>query len=110
MATEFCPECHQPLSGLVIAGVRLPKFKARLFQYIQTHPGQSSADLAEHFYTELNSNPAASIRSHIYQINEALLNTAVRIRGDHFAGYYIERGIRGAHGQGLETNDTPHVS
>lgn len=68
----------------------MPKFKARLFRYIQTHPGQSSADLAKHFYTQLNSNPAVSIRSHIYQINEALMGTTVRIRGDQFVGYYIE--------------------
>jgi hypothetical protein len=45
MATEFCLKCHQPMVERVV-GIRLPIFKARLFRYIQSHPGQSSIDLA----------------------------------------------------------------
>ncbi|HTF79043.1 MAG TPA: hypothetical protein VK620_32830 [Bradyrhizobium sp.] len=45
MATEFCLKCHQPMVETVV-GIRLPIFKARLFRYIQSHPGQSSIDLA----------------------------------------------------------------
>lgn len=91
MATEFCPECHQPMSD-VIAGVRLTAFKVRLFNFIETHPGQSSVEIAQHFYGgRTKGNPALSIRSHIYQINDALMSTPVRIRGKRWIGYYVEK-------------------
>jgi hypothetical protein len=70
----------------VIAGVRLPIFKARLFHFIRSHPGQSSLDLGQHFEKEANN-----IKVHIYQINDALMNTRFQIRGGKFAGYYIEK-------------------
>jgi len=44
-ATECCLKCHQPIVETVV-GIRLPIFKGRLFRYIQSHPGQSSIDLA----------------------------------------------------------------
>ena len=94
MSTEFCPECHQPLSE-TIAGVRLPRFKARLFRFIESHPGQSSRELSLYFYGHASGDIA--IRAHIFQINDALMNTAVRIRGDRFAGYSIERPHRCEH-------------
>jgi hypothetical protein len=45
MAAEFCPKCHQPIVETVV-GIWLSIFKARLFRYIQSHPRQSSIDLA----------------------------------------------------------------
>jgi hypothetical protein len=94
MSTEFCPECHQPMpSQEVVAGVRLTAFKARLFHYIRTHPGRSGIEIAEHFHRsgETKGDPAVSIRAHILQINDALMNTPVRIRGRQWSGYYVEK-------------------
>jgi hypothetical protein len=85
MSTEFCPECHQPISH-VVAGVRLPIFKARLFHFIESHPGQSCTEPAQHF----EKGSPVTIRMHISQINDALMNTAVRVRGHPYAGYHIE--------------------
>jgi transcriptional antiterminator len=89
MSTEFCPECHQPIRSTV-AGVRLPAAKARLYHFIETHPGQSGADLAGHFGVS-----PFSIRAHILQINDALMNTRVRIKGGQLAGYRVDK-ARGA--------------
>ena len=86
MATEFCPHCHQPMAQSV-AGVRLPIFKAELFRFIFTHPGQSSIDLAQHF----GKASQYTIRAHIEQINDALMNTGTRIRGHRWLGYYVEK-------------------
>lgn len=88
MATHFCPECHQPMAE-VVAGVRLTAFKVRLFRYIETHPGQSSIEIAEHFYGHARGDPALCIRSHIYQINDALMNTPIQIRGHQWSGYHV---------------------
>ena len=76
----------------IVAGVRLTNFKARLFHYIRTHPGQSGVEIAEHFGRsgETKGDPAVSIRAHIYQINDALMNTTVRIGGHPWAGYHVE--------------------
>jgi hypothetical protein len=83
MATEFCPHCHRPMSE-VIHGVPLPIFKAELFRFIETHPGQSGRDLARHFEKR-------SVKAHIWQINDALMNTNIRICGGQFTGYYVEK-------------------
>lgn len=88
MATEFCPECHQPMrSQEVVCGVRLTTFKTMLFHYIERHPGRSSIEIADHF-----NRGSRTIISHIGQINDALMNTSVRIRGRQFSGYHIEAG------------------
>jgi len=90
MATQFCPECHQPLPQLeVVAGVRLTPLKASLLEFIKTHPGCTSIELGQRFYERKIRHPANSIRSHIYQINDALDGTGVRIRGDQFVGYHV---------------------
>jgi hypothetical protein len=96
MATQFCPECHQPITD-VVNGVRMPVFKVKLFRFIESHPGQSSGDLGKHFYPDdpLMRGPAQSIRSHIGQINDYLMDTRVRIRGGQWSGYYIDRGSSG---------------
>jgi len=86
MATEFCPECHQPMAE-VVAGVRLTSFKAELFRFIESHPGQSSIDLAQHF----SKTSPHTIKAHIQQINDALMNTRFRIRSTKFTGYYVDK-------------------
>ena len=86
MATEFCPECHQPIKKVeIVAGVRMTIFKVGLFHYIKSHPGQSGNELAQHF----GKKSEHTIRSHIVQINDALMNTKLRIRGDKFTGYHV---------------------
>jgi hypothetical protein len=85
MGTQFCPECRQPL-GDTVYGVRLPLFKAKLFRYIETHPGQSSEELSWVF--EKGSN---AIRSHIYQTNELMMNTDLKIVGGKRWGYVIKK-------------------
>ena len=88
MSIEHCPECHQPLSETV-HGVRLPAFKAGLFRYIESHPGMSGLELAVRF-----EKHKASIWSHIWQINDALMNTDIRIKGSVLGGYYIKNRLR----------------
>lgn len=86
MATEFCPECHQPMSNTAY-GVRLPSFKLKLFWYIEKHPGRSGEELAQHF--EKNRNCMAA---HVFQLNDYFMNTGIRIRGGRLTGYYVEKG------------------
>jgi hypothetical protein len=74
MATTFCPHCHQPMPGKIVHGVRLPQLKTELFDYIDRHPGMSGSELAARFGVE-------KISSHIWQINDALMDTGVQIRG-----------------------------
>jgi hypothetical protein len=71
----------------VINGVRLTTFKARLFRYIESHPGQSGTDLAVRFEKHV-----ASIWSHIWQINDRFMDTEIKIRGGSGVGYYIYKG------------------
>lgn len=76
----------------VVANVRLTHFKARLFHFVESHPGQSSNDLALRFYGGHTKGDAPRvIRTHIFQINEALMNTPLRIRGSKYTGYYVEK-------------------
>jgi hypothetical protein len=90
MATEFCPECHQPMSNTAY-GVRMPIGKLRLFWYIEKHPGQHAPDLASHF-----ERSERCIRSHIYQINWYFDRTDIRIRGGRWTGYYVDKGKKHA--------------
>lgn len=92
MATEFCPECHQPMTN-VVDGVRLPKFKATLLDYIESHPGQSGNEIGQHF-----GRGQKCIQSHIYQLNDALMNTGLRVQGGYTTGYHLYRCDRGADG------------
>jgi hypothetical protein len=85
MSTEFCPECHQPLSD-TIHGIRLPYLKARIFRYIETHPGLDAHEIGRHF-----DRQAKTMYSHIYQINDYFLNTDIRITGGKFMGYVVQK-------------------
>jgi hypothetical protein len=88
MCTEFCPECHQPLSETV-HGVRLPSMKVRIFRYIETHPGQSATEIGHRFDRSMKT-----IWSHIWQINDRFMLTDIRIVGDKFLGYRVQKGKR----------------
>lgn len=85
MSTQFCPECRQPL-GDTVHGVRLPAFKAKLFRYIERHPGQMGTELAQTF-----DKKPVTIQVHVYQINELMMNTDIRITGSRKMGYQIIR-------------------
>jgi len=75
-------------SSETVAGVRLTYFKAKLLHYIEKHPGQTSVELGRRFYDN-KGNPAQTIRAHIHQINEALMDTGMRIRGGQVVGYHV---------------------
>ena len=90
---EFCPECRQPLPPAeTINGVRLTKFKAELFHYIESHPGRTSTELAQYFYPDKLAM-GGTVRSHIFQINEllSLADAGVQIHGGNYVGYRIKR-------------------
>jgi len=86
MSTIFCPTCHQPVAE-VRAGVRLSPLKARIFDAIARTgiDGILTDDVnAVVFNGERN---AATVKAHIWQINELLAETDVRIRS--IGGYYV---------------------
>jgi hypothetical protein len=59
--------------------VWLPALKARIFDYIDQYPGVTAAGIAFHFYedeTKINR-----VRQNIFQINELLAATDIRISG-----------------------------
>lgn len=101
LMTDICPHCQQPISDLV-GGVRLPRFKAKMFHHIDTHPGVSVNDLAAWMYEDLSKikHPLGSIRSHVSQTNEVLAHTGLRIHGRQYQGYNIVR--RNENGQGVD--------
>lgn len=89
MAIQFCPECHQPMSN-VVHGIRLPVFKAALFKHIEKRPDWSGQELASYF-----DKSDACIRSHIWQINDLLMDTGISIRGGSKFGYSIHNKRKG---------------
>jgi hypothetical protein len=89
MATEFCPECHQPL-GDTVHGVRMPIFKIKLFRHIESHPGQSAEELAQTF-----GKNAHAIRSHVNQINDLMLLSDRYITGGKKMGYVVMKSGNG---------------
>jgi len=68
-----CPHCRQPLPQRRL-GVRLPPVKVRIVDMIQH--GVSCAVIAE----RLGKSPS-TIKTHVWQINELLEDTGVRIIG-----------------------------
>lgn len=93
MATQFCRECHQRLPAAeVIDTVRLTPFKAKLFRFVERQPGYTSTELGRHFYgSNAKGDPARAIRSHIFQINDLLLDVGARIQGGQITGYHVVR-------------------
>ena len=81
MATTFCPACHQPIAE-AREGVRLPAVKLRIFDVVRRAgiDGVTIEDINAIVYGDHPASPE-TIRNHISQINEALAETGVGIRG-----------------------------
>ena len=83
-----CPTCHQPLPE-VRFGVRLTRLKAMIFDVIKSRSSYSVTQQELQGIFELSS--LATVRSHIFQINEMLEHTGWRIKGGskHHPGYRL---------------------
>ena len=81
MAVTFCSACHQPIAE-AREGVRLPALKAHIFDVVRRAgiDGVTIDDINAIVYGDHPASPE-TIRNHIRQINEALAETSVRIRG-----------------------------
>lgn len=78
-----CPHCHRPLTE-VREGVLMPTLKARIFDAVAAtgDNGITARELINAVYTGDYRAPVtlATIRAHIWQINDLLEDTRVRIR------------------------------
>jgi Fe2+ or Zn2+ uptake regulation protein len=90
MAVTFCQHCHQPLMHMR-AGVRLTPLKARIFDLIKasSEHGISARELEREIYRGPKQRRPDTIRVHIWQINDLLLDTDVVIRADEWRRWYI---------------------
>jgi hypothetical protein len=70
-------------------GVRLTPLKARIFDLIRTHPGISIREINAIAFDGCKSD--ATIKTHVCQINDALVETDVSIKGASGWGYHIVR-------------------
>jgi hypothetical protein len=73
----ICKTCGQPLPALAREGVYLPALKAKIFDFIDAHPGVTVQGIAYH--CGISGNAA---RQHIYQINSLLAATVTHISGN----------------------------
>lgn len=93
MSPAFCPECHQRLpKDETVDGVRLTKFKAKLFELVKRQPGMSARELAREVYQgEIRVDQARAIRAHVSQTNVELElgNARVRLKGHPYGGYRV---------------------
>jgi hypothetical protein len=81
--TECCPFCHQPI-GAMRFGVRLPQLKAAIVDRIKAAGdiGVSSDEIIADLYRDRRSVRATTIKAHVDQINDLLINTTWRIASD----------------------------
>jgi hypothetical protein len=79
-----CPFCHQTI-GTIRFGVRLPQLKAEIVDRIKTAGdiGVSSDEIIADLYRDRRSVQLSTIKAHIDQINDLLMNTDWRIASDH---------------------------
>ena len=79
MSTEFCPTCHQPVPHVMRLGIALTRLKARIFDIISLsgESGISSKDIYDKVW-EGNVN-GSTVKSHVNQINDRLVETNWRI-------------------------------
>lgn len=70
----LCPKCGQPLPPVNRACVWLPALKGKIFDFIDRHAGITAEGIAYHVGVKPNT-----VRQHIWQINELLAATDVRI-------------------------------
>jgi hypothetical protein len=79
-----CPHCSQTI-GMQRCGVRLPRLKARIVDEIRSSGdvGISTAEILDsEIYRDRRSVRPATIRNHIHQINDVLIETDWRIVSD----------------------------
>jgi len=91
MSTEFCPQCHQVMPHSTRIGVSLTPLKARIFDLIDKagEAGISGADINAIVFE--NGRSRDTIKAHIWQINEALMDSGWQIIGDRWNGYRLKR-------------------
>jgi hypothetical protein len=92
--TECCPLCHQPF-GAMRFGVRLPQLKAAIIDRIKTAGdiGVSSDEIIADLYRDRRSVQPTTIKAHIDQINDLLVDTAWRIASDHRRWFLTRRSV-----------------
>ena len=88
MGTTFCPHCHQRMPKSTRVGVALTELKARIFDMIKRRDGVTKDDINIAIFD--GTAKPDTIKAHIWQINDALMDTGVRIRsfGKRPDGYY----------------------
>lgn len=86
-----CETCGRVLSSHIQVGdVRLPPFKARIFQLVQGRPGISNADISGEIYGTVDNRTMGLVRVHVNQLRDMLLGTGVTVRGNQHYGYTIQ--------------------
>jgi hypothetical protein len=82
--TACCPFCHQTI-GTLRFGVRLPQLKAAIVDRIKAAGdiGVSSDEIIADLYRDRRSIRTTTIKAHVDQINNLLINTTWRIASDH---------------------------
>jgi hypothetical protein len=79
-----CPHCGQPLASMRL-GVRLPAVvKSVLFDAVKAAGdiGISRDELLDQVYADRKRPTPATIKAHVQQINDLLLETDFQIRAD----------------------------
>jgi hypothetical protein len=87
-----CPCCHQTI-GTMRFGVRLPRLKAEIVDRIKTAGdiGVSSDEIIADLYRDRRAVQPTTIKAHVDQINDLLMNTDWRIASDHRRWFLARR-------------------
>ena len=71
-------------------GVWLPPLKAKIFDFVDRHPGITAAGISAQCGISVNC-----VRQHVYQINSLLAGTRVKISGTNLA--WDRDGVKGCY-------------
>jgi hypothetical protein len=90
--TVCCPLCHQTI-GTLRFGVRLPQLKAAIVDRVKAAGdiGVSSDEIIADLYRDRRSVRTTTIKAHVDQINDLLINTTWRIASDHRRWFLARR-------------------
>jgi hypothetical protein len=79
----ICPRCHRPY-GEERFGIRLPFLKAQILDRIRSAGdiGITSGELLADLWRDRRPVQATTVKSHVSQINDALVETDWRIHSD----------------------------
>jgi len=80
---ELCRHCRQPLPPQERGGIYLPARKAAIFDTIQRFPGITAEGIAANIEDDRRGN-THRVQQHIFQINELLAGTHVKIKSQKF--------------------------